>query len=228
MNVAVALTPAGASGISRRTSAVVIDVLRATSTLTVARQHGARAIVAAATPEDARTHARHHPGALLCGEREGRMIEGFDLGNSPFEYGFDVVSGRTLVFASTNGSQALIAARHARRTLLGAFVSASAVVAALAGERRVVIVCAGKLGAFALEDAACAGWLCARLSDQGATMEGEPARFVRSIAPADAAEVREAVESAEHARYLRTLGPEYARDVEFCATLDAVGQAFEA
>jgi 2-phosphosulfolactate phosphatase len=206
----------------------VVDVLRATSVLTVARLHGARAILAAATPDEAVALRARHPGALLCGERDGRRLAGFDLGNSPFEYGFETVAGRTLVFASTNGSQALLAARPARRRLLGAFVNAAAVLDAVAGEEEVTVVCSGKLGSYALEDAAFAGWLVERLSARGARAAGAAAAFARRTAPRDAADVRAVVQGSSHGRYLRALGPEYARDVEFCAALDTIRQAFEA
>lgn len=206
----------------------MIDVLRATTTLTVALGHGATRVEAVATPEAAFERRRATPQALLCGEREGRRVEGFDLGNSPFEYPVPVVSGRPLIFASTNGSQALLAARGAGRRLLAAFVNVQAVVERLSGERRVVIVCAGKLGGFALEDAGCAGLLIERLARGGAKVEGAPAAMARRLAPRDALETRWLVQGASHGRYLRSLGPEFARDVEFCADLDVLDQAFEA
>jgi 2-phosphosulfolactate phosphatase len=211
-----------------RATAVVVDVLRATSVLTQARLHGARVILAAGTPEEALALRVRHPGALLCGERDGRRIPGFDLGNSPFEYGFDAVGGRTLIFASTNGSQALLAARRARRCVLGAFVNANAVLEEVAADELVTVVCSGKLGGYAHEDAAFAGWLVERLAARGARIAGAAAGFARHLAPRDAAGVRALVQGASHGRYLRSMGPGYARDVEFCAGLDTVSQAFEA
>lgn len=208
-------------------TAVVIDVLRATTTLTVALGHGAAGVEAAATPEAAFERRRAMPRALLCGEREGRRIEGFDLGNSPFEYPVTAVAGRTLIFASTNGSQAMLAARRARRRVLAAFVNLESVVERIAGDRRVVIVCAGKLGGFAIEDAACAGLLCERLERRGARLEGSSAALARCLAPHDASDTRALVQGAAHGRYLRWLGPDFARDVEFCADLDAIDRAFE-
>ena len=212
---------------SPRATAVVVDVLRATSVLTQARLHGARAILAAGTPEEALALLARHPGALLCGERDGRRIGGFDLGNSPFEYGFETVGGRTLIFASTNGSQALLAAGRARRRVLGAFVNASAVLDAVAADESITVVCSGKLGGYALEDAAFAGWLVERLAARGARVADAVAEFARRTAPRDAADVRALVQGAAHGRYLRSLGPEFARDVEFCAGLDTISQAFE-
>jgi 2-phosphosulfolactate phosphatase len=201
---------------------VAIDVLRATSTLTQARENGAAGIVSFADPAEAIRFRETHPGALACGERGGRIVPGFDLGNSPFEYARERVEGRTLAFASTNGSRAMLALRGCGQRWLGAFVNASAVVRTLAAAPLVAIVCAGKEGAFALEDAACAGWIVHGLLAAGAEAGNDAARLVARVAPRDAGEVRALVEGADHARYLTALGREYVRDVAFCATLDMI------
>jgi 2-phosphosulfolactate phosphatase len=224
--VSVSLSPEQPVAVPRGATAVVIDVLRATTTLTVARLHGAARVVPAGSPEQARALAMRHPGALLCGERDGRKIAGFDLGNSPFEYPFERVAGKTLVFASTNGSLAMARAARARRVLLAAFVNAHAVVEALAGARDVVVLCAGKLGGFALEDAGCAGLIAAQLEARGATLDDDGARCARDLAPSDADEVRTLVEGASHARYLVAMGEEFARDVDYCAGLDTLDRVF--
>jgi len=217
----------GHDPIPRDAVAVIVDVLRATTTLTQALANGARGVLPASSVEEAFDLKRRHPAALLCGEREGRKVDGFDLGNSPLEVTPAVVAGRTLIFASTNGSIAMRRAAGARRRLLAAFVNASAVVAALAGERRVVIVCAGKLGRFALEDTLLAGWLCARLVERGGSPRGPAARLVLALAPRDAGEVRALVQGASHGRYLRTLGPDYAADVEVASGLDTIDRVFD-
>jgi 2-phosphosulfolactate phosphatase len=193
----------------------------------VALSHGATRVIPVATPEAAIARRGELPGALACGERDGCIVPGFDLGNSPFEYPVTQVAGRTLIFASTNGSGALLATAAARRRVPAAFVNLSAVTERLAGEPRIAIVCAGKLGSFALEDAACAGLLCARLVERGARLEGAAASLAAHIAPQDASEVRAVVQGCDHARTLRELGPAYARDVEFCATLDSLDQVAE-
>lgn len=226
MRVSVRLAP-DAGPIDPAATAVVIDVLRATSTLTEAFAHGAARVIPVPTPEAAFRLKRDDPAVLLCGERGGRMIEGFDLGNSPLEYPPDVVSGRTLVFASTNGAQAMSRARAARRCLLAAFTNLAAAAEALHGAQSVVVLCAGKLGGFCLEDAACAGMLCARLEGAGARPDGAGARFARTLAPADAAGVRALLEGCGHGRTLRGMGADYARDVTFCAGLDRRDRAFE-
>ena len=225
MRVSVLLSPAGQ--VVDGPCAVVIDVLRATTTLTVALMNGAREVIPTRTPAEALALRASRAGTLACGERDGRMVPGFDLGNSPFEYPRERVGGRTLAFASTNGSLALLSASRARRRVPAAFVNARAVVERVRGEREITIVCAGKLGGFSLEDAACAGLLVMRLEAHGAVHADAAARFVRSLAPADQAETRALVEGAAHARDLRSMGEPYTQDLTFCAGLDTIDQAFE-
>ena len=216
-------------GDPREWSAVIVDVLRATSTLTLALANGARGVEAFADPALAMARRAGDASVLACGERDGRKVEGFDLGNSPLEYTRDRVEGRTLAFASTNGSLAMLATAGCARRTLGAFINATAVLQRIREGRpsNLLIACAGKLGGFALEDTAFAGWLCAALVREGATLEGAAERLSCALAPRDAAEVRAAVEGSSHGRTLRRMGDSFARDVEFCAGLDRVGEAFD-
>lgn len=226
VKLVVRLTPAGPP-VPPRVVAVVVDVLRASTTLTVAFANGAAGLLPVTTAAEAFALRERLAGAVLCGERDGRRLPGFDLGNSPYEYAAATVGGRTLVYASTNGSLALLAARNARRRVLGAFVSARAVLEAVAREAEVEVVCAGRLGGFCLEDAAFAGWLCQELAARGARIAGAAAGFARALAPRGAAEVRALLQGAAQGRQLRRLGADYARDLEFCATLDRFDRAFE-
>lgn len=205
----------------------MIDVLRATTTLTVARMNGASGLVPVSSPEEARRVRARLPDARLAGERDGRRLEGFDFGNSPFEMTREAVQGRTLVFASTNGSLALLEARAARRRWVACFLNLDAVVERLASADEVCLVCSGKLGRFSLEDAACAGRIARRLADRGARLEGAAARLAASLAPRDAEETRAIVEGSSHGRYLRSLGPEFARDVELCGRLSESDTVWE-
>jgi len=205
---------------------LVIDVLRATTTLSVALAHGAARVIEAATVAEARAARARYPDALLCGEREGRRIDGFDLGNSPAEYDPTIVSGRTLIFASTNGSQSLRLATGHRRVLT-CFRNLAAAVERVRDARDVAIVCSGKLGAMSLEDVACGALAAARLERHGARARDWASAAARAMAPADAADVRRIVEGCAHGRYLRGLSPAFARDVGFCAELDVLDRAFE-
>jgi 2-phosphosulfolactate phosphatase len=142
--------------------AVVIDVLRASTTMITALAHGATRVVPVADVDDARRRAAElGAAALLGGERGGRRIPGFDLGNSPREYTADRVAGRTVVITTTNGTAALHACRGAREIVIGALVNRAAAAAAvrrLAGpEADVHLVCAGTDGMISAEDVLGAG-----------------------------------------------------------------------
>ena len=218
--VRVALVPPAPGSLPADACAAAIDVLRATTSLTCARANGAARIVPFSDTALALAFREQHPGTLACGERDGRIVPGFDLGNSPSEYTAARMSGKTLAFASTNGSRALLAAARCRHRWLASFASLSAVVEVLAPESDVWLVCAGKLGSFALEDAACAGSIAARLAARGASLANEAATFAASLACATADDVRALVEGSDHGRWLTGLGADFAADVAMCATLD--------
>jgi 2-phosphosulfolactate phosphatase len=116
-------------------AAVVVDVLRATTTLVHAFAHGAAAVRAFAHPDEAHRAGGTLPkgSTLLCGERGGVRLPGFDLGNSPREYVSDFVRGRTLLFCTSNGTKVFRRTREARRQMAAAFVNAGAVVRRLRG-----------------------------------------------------------------------------------------------
>lgn len=221
----VALVPPAPGSLPHDCCAVAIDVLRATTTLAVARANGAARIVPFGSTAEAIAFRDAHPGTLACGERDGRIVPGFDLGNSPSEYTRERVAGATLAFASTNGSRAMLAASRARRRLLGSFANLTALTDALAAEADVWLVCAGKLGRFALEDAACAGTIAWRLRAQGATLEDDEGRMAATLACTDAAEVHAAVTQADHGRWLTSLGEGFPADVEYATRLDHVSDA---
>lgn len=144
---------------------VVIDVLRATTVITHALAAGAREVIPCLEVDDAIQVAGRLPKGhvVLGGERGGLPIQGFDLGNSPDEFTPDTVGGKTLVFTTTNGTRAMTACRQARRVLVGAFVNASAVVAALSGESDIHLLCAGTRGQITREDVLFAGFVADRI-----------------------------------------------------------------
>src|SRR5204862_4095456 len=115
------LAPEGFPRDPRRWTAVVVDVLRATSTLTVALANGARAVEPYPTPEAAIQRRSGAQDVVACGERRGEILPGFDLGNSPLEFTRERVAGRTLAFASTNGPPAVLATARRGPRNLGAF-----------------------------------------------------------------------------------------------------------
>jgi 2-phosphosulfolactate phosphatase len=148
---------------------VVIDVLRATTTIVYALQAGANAVIPCREIDEARLIAsRYSPNEIILGgERGGMPIDGFDLGNSPQEYTPELVRGKTVVFTTTNGTQALLHAQQAKQILLGAFVNASAVAQKLLGQDVVHLLCAGTDGQSTDEDILFAGMLVEKLQRQG-------------------------------------------------------------
>jgi 2-phosphosulfolactate phosphatase len=144
--------------------AVVIDVLRASTTIVHALANGAKAVFPVAEVDEAREAVANLPpgSALSGGERGGIRIAGFDLDNSPSSYTRTIVEGKTIVFTTTNGTRALLQSSEAERVLIGALTNLNAVVALLAGERQPVhLVCAGTAGQITSEDVLCAGAIAA-------------------------------------------------------------------
>jgi 2-phosphosulfolactate phosphatase len=148
-------------------TAVVIDVIRATSVMVEALANGARAIYPTLAPSDAVALAATlgREDTLLCGERRGLKVDGFDLGNSPREFQASVVSGQRLVMSTTNGTRAFLAAAQAARVYAAALLNLGAVAARVAEDESVAVVCAGKDGRFALDDVVCAGLLIQRVQE---------------------------------------------------------------
>jgi 2-phosphosulfolactate phosphatase len=143
---------------------IVIDVIRATTTLATIFERGASHVFVAGSIEQARAAAQIQPGRLLCGERNVRPLPGFDYGNSPVQFSQLNLTGRELILTTTNGTRAFYACPTNTTRLAGSFYNAQAVTGhalQLAQERdsNIAIVCSGEFDYFALDDAVCAGYL---------------------------------------------------------------------
>ncbi len=150
---------------------IVLDIMRATTTMSVMFDQGARRVLAAHTLEQAREAAQKVSGRLLCGERHTKTPPGFDYGNSPAQFAQINLSERDLILTTSNGTRALFACPEQSIRLAGSFYNAQAVVSyalAQAQERdsNISIVCAAEYGYFSLEDTACAGYLAFELLRQ--------------------------------------------------------------
>jgi 2-phosphosulfolactate phosphatase len=149
-------------------TAVVIDVLRATTTILHALAAGATQVIPCLEIHDAkRVAAELGDSAILGGEREGLPIAGFDLGNSPAEYTRERIAGKTVVFTTTNGTRALARCKLSARVLIGAFVNFSAVCGEIASADRIALVCGGTDGEVTREDALLAGAMVTELKRSG-------------------------------------------------------------
>jgi 2-phosphosulfolactate phosphatase len=203
--------------------AVVIDVLRATSTIVEALANGARAIYPTQTADDAVQLAQvlGREDVLLCGERRGLKIPGFDLGNSPLEFTADRVAGKVLVMATTNGTPALSTCAGAKQVVIASLCNLDAVVAELAGAGEdVAVVCAGRERRFALEDALCAGMLARRLRErlQRAPRTNDAAAVAMTLARRASRRLEGWLQRSAAGRQLREIG--LGDDVTYCATVD--------
>ena len=142
---------------------VVIDVLRASTTIATALANGARAVIPLESSDEVVTRAKafDRSEVKLAGERQMRPIAGFDLGNSPREFTPETVEGKTVLLSTTNGTAAIATAQGPRDVVIASYVNFSAVLTmlrtALRGGTDIAIVCAGREKQFSLEDAACAG-----------------------------------------------------------------------
>lgn len=223
MNVDVYFSPAVVDeGSVEGRTAVVIDVIRATSCIVEALANGARGIFPTLLPEEAVKLASSlgREETLLCGERKGLKIEGFDLGNSPKEFSEEAVEGKQLVMSTTNGTRALLAAEDADRVLAASFLNLSAVVQTLKGVRDLTLVCAGRENRFSMEDALCAGLLLRELagnSGLGPDTVNDAARAVLDIADKYVPD-EEFLRSTAAGRALEGIGMD--GDLAFCAALD--------
>lgn len=206
-------------------TAVVVDVLRASTTICAALAAGAKEVIPAESTAAAIQLAGNlsRDAILLCGEREGKLVEGFDLGNSPLQYTPALVKGRTLIFGSTNGSPTIVKTRLARRTYICGLVNVGAVVEALSeNDDPIDILCAGKLSQFALEDAVCAGILIHDLQEQTDSdmilNDAASASLIlfdryRDLIPS-------VVMDSHHGRYLAEIGMQ--ADLPFCSDLNRI------
>ena len=205
----------------RGASALVIDVLRASTSIITALANGAAGVVPVETVAEARARkAALDPETLLAGERNGDAPEGFDLGNSPREFTPERVRGRTIVLTTSNGTRALLAARPAAGVGVAAFVNAAAAVAWARGRSGdVVLICAGSLGSPSLEDQACAGWLATLLAaaEPAATLT-PMAAAAREVGLAYGKDLERLARDSWHARRLAANG--HGADVAVCLTLD--------
>ena len=156
----------------RGTVGVVIDVLRATTTITHALASGVTRVIPSLETEEAfairETLREQLPGqsVLLGGERGGVLIEGFDLGNSPEEYTPEQVGGKTLIFSTTNGTRAMFRLLEADAIYLACFNNADAVAKCLLTFPKITILCAGTNHQYTEEDMLLAGMLTERLTRQ--------------------------------------------------------------
>jgi 2-phosphosulfolactate phosphatase len=201
--------------------AVVIDVIRATTTIVTAFRHGIRSVRPAASAEEGRGLLAATPWALLAGERGGQRIADFDLGNSPREFTRAAVAGRDLILSTSNGTKTLRAAGEGRRVAIAAFLNRAAVADWLASRQEdSLIVCSGYEGIFSLEDAVCAGAVVERACAQEIPpILGDGARACLVLWERYGDDLLALLRGSGWGRHIVSIG--LGPDLEICAQLDA-------
>ena len=195
---------------------VVIDVLRAATTIIEALSNGCTEVIPAVTVDEAFDLAKKSPreDTLIGGERGGLKVDGFDLGNSPREYTRDVVFGKRVILTTTDGTKALHWVAAFEHVLVGAFTNAHAVVQrCIALKVDPVMVPAGKRGGFSLEDVVCGGMMIDFLDKKGVALT-DGARAACILYKAFDRDLLEMARTSEHGRELIQLGLE--KDLGFC------------
>ncbi|MDA3942262.1 MAG: 2-phosphosulfolactate phosphatase [Bacteroidetes bacterium] len=198
-------------------TAVVIDVLRATSVICTAIYNGAKAVIPTASIEEAKAcFAKLQPNtALLCGERNANKIPGFHLGNSPLEFGAEVVNNKTLVMATSNGTLALRQTSEAVETLAGSFLNIGALADYVSKQLNdLVIVCSGTAGNFSLDDALCAGMLISMITDRRKIETDDLAKLVLQFYGADTGNAADKLKECKHLKYLQDKALQ--QDIDYC------------
>jgi 2-phosphosulfolactate phosphatase len=204
----------------------VVDVLRASTSITVALANGARAVIPLASSEEviSRSKSLARSEVKLAGERKMQPIPGFDMGNSPREFTREAVEGKTIVMSTTNGTVAVLAAQGARDVVIGSYVNFSAVLsmlrAALRGGADVAILCAGQEKRFALEDAACAGLFVQEIIAKHSKAEiNDAAQAAMLIDKKYGANLKRLLRLSAHGAALADAG--FADDLVVCGDRDA-------
>ncbi|MBT8380973.1 MAG: 2-phosphosulfolactate phosphatase, partial [Ignavibacteria bacterium] len=198
---------------------VVVDVLRASTTIVEALKNGAKDVVPVATVE----FAVKISGGMFCGqtllggERNTKKIEGFALGNSPLEYKSEIVNGKSIVFYSTNGTKAIVKAKFSEHLFISALTNMNAVAKHLLElGSDCVILCAGNNNLFSLEDSVCAGALIEEIINLEKTvLLSDSAKAALGLNKSFGKNKFNTLTESEHGKILIKNG--FNKDLEFCS-----------
>lgn len=145
---------------------VVVDILRATSVICTMIHNGVKEIIPVKSIEEAREYKEK--GYVVVAERNGHKLDFADFGNSPFSFTKDVVKGKTIVYSTTNGTNAITTGKGADQVVIGSFLNQSAVIEyLLKQEKDILVLCSGWKGKFCIEDTLFAGALAEHLIKSG-------------------------------------------------------------
>lgn len=206
----------------RGKTVVIIDVLRTSTTIVTALANGAKAVIPAEDMGAAGKIAQNldTDNALLCGEKDSKKIQGYDLGNSPSEYTKETVDGKSIILSTTNGTKAIVKCANAENVYIAGFTNISAVARLLKKEKsEILIICAGWKGRLSLEDSLCAGQLVHQIFGGVIPVDAKDgAKAVAGLYERFRDEIVETVAVSNHAKRLAELGLE--SDINACTAVD--------
>lgn len=197
---------------------VVIDVFRATSAIVTAFYNGVSKMIPVATIEEAREYQKN--GFLAAAERDGEVVEGFELGNSPFGYMNNKIKGKTIAISTTNGTQAIEVSKNANKIIIGSFLNLDVVCDYLLTQQKdVVLLCAGWKNKFNLEDTLFAGAVIEKLSHQhSVTYNCDSAIASKHLFNLAKQDLFSFLSASSHRQRLAKLDLE--RDIQYCLTFN--------
>ncbi|SDT61503.1 2-phosphosulfolactate phosphatase [Mucilaginibacter mallensis] len=197
---------------------VIIDIFRATSSICYGIDNGAEAIIPVSQVEECVAYQGKYPHYLLAAERDGKVVTGFDFGNSPFSYTEEKVAGKTVVLTTTNGTHALHLSRNAKKVVIGSFLNLTSICNWLKTQNdNILLVCAGWKNNFNLEDTLFAGAVVDQLKGGGFVLDDA------AIASNDLYQIAKSdldtyLKKTSHSERLKKLGIE--ADIAFCLQVD--------
>ena len=199
---------------------VVIDVLRATSAICTAIHHGVEAIIPVSTVDEARAYQAK--GYIAAAERGGEIVEGFDLGNSPFSYMDDKLKGKEVVLTTTNGTKAINTASEKETVVIGALSNLDALCEWLIEKHtNILVIASGWKEKFNLEDTICAGAIADKLIDSGHYKAEEDSTIAAKFIYRSAKDnMFSFLKASSHRRRLRRLNLN--EDVKYCLSPNTV------
>ncbi|MDA0987123.1 MAG: 2-phosphosulfolactate phosphatase [Bacteroidetes bacterium] len=203
----------------------VIDVFRSSTTIATALNNGAREVIPVGSIENAVKVSSSLMGEVVirAGERGGKMIDGFNLGNSPAEFTEEAVKGKAIIYCTTNGTVTITKTRYAKKLIIGGFVNISAITNYIFSTNEDwEIICAGREEEFSIEDTVCAGMLINLLQNQNQfpLVLNDCALASLQLYKTYSKKINSLANISEHGKYLKTLG--FENDLMFCLAIDSI------
>jgi 2-phosphosulfolactate phosphatase len=197
---------------------VVIDIFRATSSICYGIENGAEAIIPVSQVEECAAYREKGLDYLLAAERDGKVVDGFDFGNSPFSYTAQKVAGKTVVLTTTNGTHALHLSRAAKKIVIGSFLNLTALSNWLKSQNEnILLVCAGWKNNFNLEDTLFAGAVIEQLKANHFELD-DAALAANDLYQLGRHDINDYLKKTSHGERMKKLG--IVKDIEFCLQID--------